>query len=48
VLCLNGHQVAFGRPAEILDEATLERTYGESIITLPDGVHAVLPPHHHC
>ena len=48
VLCLNRRQVAFGPPAEILDEPTLERTYGESIITLPDGVHAVLPPHHHC
>ena len=48
VLCLNRRQVAFGPPAEVLDEPTLERTYGGEIITLPDGVHGVLPPHHHC
>jgi len=47
VLCLNRHQVAFGPPADVLDEQTLERTYGAAIVTLPDGVHAVLPPHHH-
>ena len=47
VLCLNGRQIAFGVPAEVLDEETLERTYGAAIVTLPDGVHAVLPPHHH-
>jgi ABC-type Mn2+/Zn2+ transport system ATPase subunit len=47
VLCLNGRQVAFGAPDEVLDEETLEQTYGAAIITLPDGVHGVLPPHHH-
>ena len=47
VLCLNGRQIAFGAPAAVLDEETLEQTYGEAIVTLPDGVHAVLPPHHH-
>jgi ABC-type Mn2+/Zn2+ transport system ATPase subunit len=48
VLCLNRRQVAFGPPGEVLDGPTLELTYGESIITLPDGVHrGVLPPHHH-
>jgi ABC-type Mn2+/Zn2+ transport system ATPase subunit len=47
VLCLNGRQVAFGAPGEVLDEETLEQTYGAAIITLPDGVHGVLPPHHH-
>jgi ABC-type Mn2+/Zn2+ transport system ATPase subunit len=48
VLCLNREQVAFGRPAEVLDQATLERTYGAAIVTLPDDRQAVLPPHHHC
>jgi manganese/iron transport system ATP-binding protein/manganese/zinc/iron transport system ATP- binding protein len=48
VLCLNSRQVAFGAPDAVLDAPTLEQTYGESIITLPDGVHrGVLPPHHH-
>ena len=48
VLCLNREQVAYGPPAEVLDEATLARTYGESIVTLPDGSAAVVPPHHDC
>ena len=48
VLCLNGEQVAYGEPAAVLDEDTLARTYGESIVTLPDGRGAVMPPHHHC
>jgi ABC-type Mn2+/Zn2+ transport system ATPase subunit len=49
VLCLNGEQVAFGPPAEVLDQPTLERTYGAAIITLPDGTHrGVLPAHHDC
>jgi ABC-type Mn2+/Zn2+ transport system ATPase subunit len=49
VLCLNRTQVAFGPPDEVLDGPTLELTYGESIVTLPDGVNrGVLPPHHHC
>jgi ABC-type Mn2+/Zn2+ transport system ATPase subunit len=48
VLCLNREQVAFGTPAEVLDQATLERTYGAAIVTLPDDRQAVLPPHHHC
>jgi len=49
VLCLNRRQVAFGAPDAVLDGPTLEQTYGESIVTLPDGVHrGVLPPHHHC
>jgi ABC-type Mn2+/Zn2+ transport system ATPase subunit len=47
VLCLNGRQVAFGVPDQVLDEPTLEQTYGAAIVTLPDGVHGVLPPHHH-
>jgi ABC-type Mn2+/Zn2+ transport system ATPase subunit len=49
VLCLNREQVAFGEPAAVLDQATLERTYGGEIVTLPDGRHrGVLPAHHHC
>jgi ABC-type Mn2+/Zn2+ transport system ATPase subunit len=48
VLCLNRAQVVYGRPAEVLDPATLARTYGEEIVTLPDGRQAVMPPHHHC
>ncbi len=48
VLCLNREQVAYGEPAAILDEETLARTYGEAIVTLPDGRAAVIPPHHHC
>jgi ABC-type Mn2+/Zn2+ transport system ATPase subunit len=49
VLCLNGEQVAFGPPAAVLDQPTLERTYGAAIVTLPGGQHrGVLPAHHHC
>ena len=40
VLCLNGHQVAFGPPAETLNRATLEATYGHELIVLEDGGHA--------
>jgi ABC-type Mn2+/Zn2+ transport system ATPase subunit len=49
VLCLNRDQVAFGSPTAVLDQPTLERTYGAAIVTLPDGRHrGVLPAHHHC
>lgn len=49
VLCLNREQVAYGPPGDVLDQPTLERTYGEAIVTLPDGSRrGVLPPHHHC
>jgi ABC-type Mn2+/Zn2+ transport system ATPase subunit len=48
VLCLNGHQVAFGAPDDTLSLQTLERTYGGAIVELPGaGGHAVMPPHHH-
>jgi ABC-type Mn2+/Zn2+ transport system ATPase subunit len=50
VLCLNRHQVAFGRPADVLTKHVLEETYGGSIVTISDEdgiVSAVLPPHHH-
>jgi ABC-type Mn2+/Zn2+ transport system ATPase subunit len=47
VLCLNGVQVAFGPPEETLTLATLERTYGGTIVELPgDAGHGVMPPHH--
>jgi ABC-type Mn2+/Zn2+ transport system ATPase subunit len=47
VLCLNARQVAFGAPAQVLNRATLERTYGEAIIELrrPDG-DRLRPPYH--
>jgi ABC-type Mn2+/Zn2+ transport system ATPase subunit len=49
VLCLNREQVAFGPPGAVLDQRTLERTYGAEIVTLPDGSHrGVLPAHHGC
>jgi ABC-type Mn2+/Zn2+ transport system ATPase subunit len=48
VLCLNGRQIAFGPPAEVLTRDVLERTYGGAIVALPgDERHGVLPPHHH-
>jgi ABC-type Mn2+/Zn2+ transport system ATPase subunit len=48
VLCLNGHQVAFGAPDDTLSLQTLERTYGGAIVELPGaGGQAILPPHHH-
>jgi ABC-type Mn2+/Zn2+ transport system ATPase subunit len=48
VLCLHGHQVAFGPPAEVLDRATLEATYGRELIVLDDAgpARAVTIQHH--
>jgi manganese/iron transport system ATP-binding protein/manganese/zinc/iron transport system ATP- binding protein len=46
VLCLNGRQVAFGRPAETLDRATLQATYGHELIMLEGGEGAVTIQHH--
>jgi ABC-type Mn2+/Zn2+ transport system ATPase subunit len=48
VLCLNGRQVAFGPPAEVLDRTTLEATYGRELIVLGDdgGARAVTVHHH--
>jgi ABC-type Mn2+/Zn2+ transport system ATPase subunit len=49
VLCLNRRQVAFGAPAEVLDRASLEATYGPELVVL-DGeggpVRAVTVQHH--
>ena len=49
MLCLNGRQVAFGPPGEVLTRDVLEATYGGEIVTLPgDGRRpALLPAHHH-
>jgi ABC-type Mn2+/Zn2+ transport system ATPase subunit len=47
VLCLNRRQVALGPPLETLTRGVLEATYGGSIVTLPEGMSAIVPPHHH-
>jgi ABC-type Mn2+/Zn2+ transport system ATPase subunit len=48
VLCLNGRQIAFGAPDEVLTRDVLAATYGGEIVSLPgDEAHAILPPHHH-
>jgi ABC-type Mn2+/Zn2+ transport system ATPase subunit len=48
VLCLNRRQVAFGPPAEVLDRAVLEATYGSELIVLEerDRTRAVTVQHH--
>jgi ABC-type Mn2+/Zn2+ transport system ATPase subunit len=48
VLCLNGHQVAFGTPAETLNRAALQATYGHELIVLDDSraTRAVTIQHH--
>ena len=46
VLCLNGEQVAFGPPADVLTPDVLQRTYGGELIQL-DGGQAVVVQHHH-
>jgi ABC-type Mn2+/Zn2+ transport system ATPase subunit len=48
VLCLHGRQVAFGPPAEVLDRATLEATYGRELIVLDEAgpARAVTVQHH--
>jgi ABC-type Mn2+/Zn2+ transport system ATPase subunit len=47
VLCVNRRQVAVGAPAQTLDRAVLEATYGGAIVEIPGGGGALLPPHHH-
>jgi ABC-type Mn2+/Zn2+ transport system ATPase subunit len=48
VLCLNGEQVAFGAPAEALDRATIEATYGRELIVLDEpGTARAVTIHHH-
>jgi manganese/iron transport system ATP-binding protein/manganese/zinc/iron transport system ATP- binding protein len=46
-LCLNGRQVAFGAPDEVLTRDVLEATYGEAIVALAGVGAAILPAHHH-
>jgi ABC-type Mn2+/Zn2+ transport system ATPase subunit len=48
VLCLNRHQVAFGTPAETLNRAALQATYGHELIVLDDAgpTRAVTVQHH--
>ncbi len=50
VLCLNGRQVAFGPPGEVLGRETLEATYGQELIVLDDAGPsriATVQHHHH-
>lgn len=48
VLCLNGDQIAWGPPSEVLDREVLEQTYGGQIVEIPGHPgEGVLPPHHH-
>ena len=49
MLCLNGEQIAYGVPGEVLTRAVLERTYGSEIVVLDSGgtaVPAVAMRHH--
>jgi ABC-type Mn2+/Zn2+ transport system ATPase subunit len=48
VLCLNGRQVAFGPPGEVLDRRRLEATYGRELIVVEEGApaRAVTVQHH--
>jgi len=48
VLCLSRRQVAFGPPAEALDRATIEATYGSELIVIDADapLHAVTVQHH--
>ena len=48
VLCLNRRQVACGPPAEALDRATLEATYGQEMIVLSgEGPARAITVQHH-
>jgi manganese/iron transport system ATP-binding protein/manganese/zinc/iron transport system ATP- binding protein len=47
VLCLHGHQVAFGPPAATLTTDVLLETYGHELVILPGGERAVAVEHHH-
>ena len=46
VLCLNGRQVAFGAPDDVLAPGTLRETYAAELIVL--GEQVVAAPHHDC
>ncbi len=47
VLCLNGRQVAYGPPAEVLVPPVLHETYGAELVVV-EGEHVVAAPHHDC
>jgi ABC-type Mn2+/Zn2+ transport system ATPase subunit len=51
VLCLNRHQVAFGKPSKTLTRSVLQATYGGAIIAFSEGAseqgQLILPPYHH-
>lgn len=48
VLCLNGRQIAWGKPGQVLDRSVLEQTYGGQIVEIPGHPgEGVMPPHHH-
>jgi ABC-type Mn2+/Zn2+ transport system ATPase subunit len=46
VVCLNGEQVAFGPPHEVLTTDVLRRTYGPELVILEGGERAVAVEHH--
>jgi len=46
VLCLNGRQVDYGRPAAVLSPETLRETYGGDLIVLEGGGRAIGVGHH--
>jgi manganese/iron transport system ATP-binding protein/manganese/zinc/iron transport system ATP- binding protein len=49
VLCLNGRQVAYGPPADVLTRATLEATYGSEIVVIEEEgapLRAITVQHH--
>jgi ABC-type Mn2+/Zn2+ transport system ATPase subunit len=46
VVCLNGEQIAFGSPAEVLTTDVLRRTYGPELVVLAGGERAVAVEHH--
>ncbi|HEU0024320.1 MAG TPA: metal ABC transporter ATP-binding protein [Thermoleophilaceae bacterium] len=47
VLCLNGRQVAFGPPSEVLTRQAIEDTYGSELIVLGDGGERIVTVQHH-
>jgi manganese/iron transport system ATP-binding protein/manganese/zinc/iron transport system ATP- binding protein len=46
VVCINGRQVAFGPPVEVLTTAALRQTYGAELVVLGGGERAVAVEHH--
>ena len=46
VLCVNGRQIAYGPPAEVLTPEILQATYGGELVLLEGGERAVVVQHH--